>query len=108
MIVNCLILAPPQLHGFGIIHRYGATSNITLTLDWNKSKADNIVDVYIITIIPIPQTHSNISIFTLFHPINVTVNYNVEYTLSITSVNCVGEGPPTQLSHVILGKHYSL
>ncbi len=49
-----------------------------------------IVDNYTITITPEPVSHP-ISNEVLASPWNVTLNYNVIYTATITAVNCNGD-----------------
>ena len=54
------------------------------------SGPEAIVDNYTITITPAPVSHP-ISNVVLASPWNVTLNYNVIYTATITAVNCAGD-----------------
>ncbi len=54
------------------------------------SGPEAIVDNYTITITPAPVSHP-ISNVVLASPWNVTLNFNVMYTATITAVNCAGE-----------------
>ena len=55
------------------------------------------MDSYNITIttIPISEPISNLTQFTEF---SLTVNYNVEYTITLFAMNCAGESSPTTIS----------
>ncbi len=54
------------------------------------SGPEAIVDNYTITITPAPVSHP-ISNVVLASPWNVTLDYNVIYTATITAVNCAGK-----------------
>ena len=57
------------------------------------------MDYYPITVTPRPLSHpvSNIVYST---PWNVTLNFNIEYTVTITAVNCAGESSPFVLTNI--------
>ncbi len=54
------------------------------------SGPEAIVDNYTITITPAPVSHP-VSNVVKASPWNVTLNYNVIYTATITAVNCAGD-----------------
>jgi hypothetical protein len=68
-------------------------SNNTITLEWNPpqgSGAETIVDYYRVSVTPVPLSHPMINMI-LLPPWNVTIEYNVAYTVSVTAVNCAGD-----------------
>ena len=81
------------------IHR---VSNITVTFEWDPPQESGpavIIDTYEVSIIPRP----------LSHPIsnaidglswNVTLEYNAEYTATITAENCAGVSLPFTLQDI--------
>ena len=63
----------------------------------STSGSDVNVDSYIITVMPKPVSHPiHNQVFSI--PWNVTLNNNVEYTVSITAVNCAGRSRAYKLN----------
>ena len=76
------------------------------TLRWDQPQGDggpeSIVDYY--EILVISPTGSLVSIEMIFTPIkNITLDYNVNYTVSVVAVNCLGESYPAQ-KHFMFSK----
>ncbi len=63
------------------------------------SGPEAIVDNYTITITPAPVSHP-ISNVVLASPWNVTLDYNVIYTATITQMNCAGDSDVLTLSTI--------
>ena len=86
-------LVPLTPTGFSIIMEYYTVMDSTVTFEWDPppgSGPESIVDNYTIIITPTPVSHSMNNVV-LYSPWNVTLNYNVEYTATITAVNCAGK-----------------
>ncbi len=68
------------------------------------SGPEAIVDNYTITITPAPVSHpiSN----AVASSLNVTLDYNVIYTATVTAVNCAGDSDILVLSAIEYGKNY--
>ena len=78
------------------------TLNYTISLQWDLPEGSGpevIVDRYILSITPKPASHpiSNEVYSTI---LNVTLNYNIVYSATITAVNCVGESNMVMLSDI--------
>ena len=87
---------------FNITREYHRTSNITVTFEWIPPQGSGpavIVDTYEVSIMPRSLSHpiSNV-ISTLSW--NVTLNYNMEYTATITAENCAGASMPITLHNI--------
>ncbi len=67
------------------------------------SGPEAIVDNYTITITPAPVSHP-ISNVVLASPWNVTLDYNVIYTATITAVNCAGGSGIVILNNIQYGR----
>ena len=63
------------------------------------SGPEAIVDNYNITITPAPVSHSSYNVVTA-PPWNVTLNYNVIYTATVTASNCAGDSDIMILSAI--------
>ena len=57
------------------------------------------MDYYLIVVTPRPLSHTILNIV-YSTPWNVTLNFNIEYTASITAVNCAGESSPFVLTNI--------
>ena len=71
-------------------------------LKWDppqRSGADSIVDFYNISITPKPLSHLIWNVIYSTHW-KVTLSYNVEYTATITAVNCAGESSTVVLPNI--------
>lgn len=64
------------------------------------------MDNYIISITPMPVSHSFTNIIKS-PPWNVTLDYNVVYTASAVAANCAGESSPNVLPDIEYGKSVS-
>ena len=92
---------------FNVTDELHRVSNITVTFEWDPPQESGpavIVDTYEVSIIPRP----------LSHPIsneidglswNVTLEYNVEYTATITAENCAGVSLPFTLHAIEFCEH---
>ena len=92
---------------FNITNELHGVSNITVIFEWDPPQGSGpaiIIDTYEVSII----SHS------LSHPIsnvidglswNVTLNYNVEYTATITAENCAGVSLPFTLHAIKFCEH---
>lgn len=70
--------------------------NLTVTFEWDVPQGngpETVVDTYTIIISPRPLSSSSNAIVVPKSPqaLNVTLNYNTYYTISITAENCAGE-----------------
>ncbi len=95
-------LVPLEPTGLNIVQEYYALLNTTIILDWDPppgSGPEAIVNNYTVTITPAPVSHpaSNVVITP---PWNVTLNYNVMYTATITASNCAGNSAVLTLSTI--------
>ena len=92
---------------FNVTRVYYYILNYTVSLKWNlpvERSPSFTVDRYILSIKPKPvsQPTSNEIYSTIW---NVTLNYNIEYTATITAVNCAGESNMVILPNIKYGKH---
>ena len=82
-------LAPSN---FNIAGRYDDVLNTTVTFKWDPpqgSGPETVVNSYTISITPRPVSHPRVNTVTSRF-LNVTLNYNVEYTATIIAENCAG------------------
>ncbi len=82
--------------------------DINVMFEWDPppgSGPEAIVDNYTITITPAPVSHP-ISNVIVAPPLNVTLDYNVIYTATVTAVNCAGDSDILVLSSIEYGKNY--
>ncbi len=68
----------------------------------NGSGPEAVVENYKISILPMPVSHpiSNVVDNTSW---NVTLDYNVIYSATITALNCAGESIPNVLTNIQYG-----
>ena len=93
------IAVPLTSTGFNIARDSFTTVNYTVTLEWDPPDGlgpEATVDYYWISVTPRPLSHP-ISNLVLLPPWNVTLDYNVVYTVSITVVNCAGDSNAAEL-----------
>ena len=96
-------LVPLTPTGFSITGQNDSLHyNTTITFEWDPPQGrgpEAIVDYYSILVTPRPLSHppSNIVYFT---PWNVTLDYNIVHTATITAVNCAGESNPFILTNI--------
>ena len=81
--------------------------NTTIRFEWDPPQGrgpDAVVDFYLISILPRPLSHpiTSVAYSTAW---NATIEYNMEYTVSITAVNCAGEGNPFVLPGLEISKN---
>ena len=103
---SSLSLVPLLPTGFNITREYYTTMDNTVMFEWDPppgSGPEAIVDNYTITITPAPVSHP-ISNVVITSPWNVTINYNVIYTATISAVNCAGDSPSLTLSAIEYSK----
>ena len=77
-------------------------SNVTVTFEWDPPQGygpEVIVDGYEIIIVPSPLSHptSNTVTSTIW---NVTLDFNIQYNATITSINCAGMGMSFMLQSI--------
>ena len=100
-----LFLAPLSATNFEVKESYTAASNI-ITLGWDPphgSGPEAIIHYYKIVITPEPLSHPN-PIIVYATSWNVTVEFNVQYSVTLITVNCEGESNPLALNTYIFGK----
>lgn len=76
--------------GLTITREYYANLDATVTLTWDPPQVSGPVDYYRITVMPRPLSHP-ISNRISSPPWNVTLDYNVFYTVNVSAMNCAGE-----------------
>lgn len=81
--------------------------NTTVTFRWDPppgSGVKTIVDKYIFSIYPLSLSHPT-SNFVYSEVVDVTLEYNLEYTATLIAVNCAGESDyPVLLPNVEFSK----
>ena len=85
--------------GFSIVEEFYSNSNLTVLFQWDEPQGEGvqaIVDNYTIDISPRPLYPSEYSIVLPNSPqsLNVTINYNTNYTATIIAENCAGPSQP--------------
>ena len=93
MIIVYLIPVPTVPASFNVSGKFEEISNIIITFSWDPpqgSGVTTIVDDYIISISPKPLSHPITNILNSTS-INVTLEYNEEYTVLLEAVNCAGK-----------------
>ncbi len=83
---------------------YNATVSAIVTFQWDLPLGGGtpafIVDSYLIVVAPEPLSNpsSNVVFVSTW---TVTLEYNIEYTVTIMAVNCVGESDPLVISDIL-------
>ena len=104
LFVYSFLLVPIAPTLDGIITSYNATVSAIVTFQWSLPLGGGtpafIVDSYLIVVAPEPLSHPssnvvNVPTWTVF------LEYNVEYTVTIMAVNCVGESDPLVISDIL-------
>ena len=107
LIVLCyLFIEPLAPYGFEVTRELDTTIGLNVTFGWNPPVAlgpEAIVDSYIISIIPEPLSHP-ISSKVNSTRLKVTLLYNEEYTVTVTSVNCAGASNPLEATNIVFSK----
>ena len=89
--------------GFRITGQFDAMHyNTTIAFQWDPPQGtgpEAIVDSYDILITPTPLSHPSFNLL-MSTAWNVTLSYNVEYTIYISAVNCAGESSPAILPNI--------
>ena len=85
---------------FNITNITFQSTSVFVNTEWDLpqgSGPEDVMDSYNITIttIPISEPISNLTQFTEF---SLSVNYNVEYTITLFAMNCAGESSPTTIN----------
>ena len=87
-------LVPLIPSGFNIIGQSFTVSNVTVMFAWDEplgSGPEAVVDNYIVTVSPSPLFPSaNNTLPNTPLSLNVTLDYNTTYVVSITAENCAG------------------
>ena len=92
-------LAPSN---FNIVERYDEVLNTTVAFEWDPpqgSGPERVVNNYTISITPRPVSHPIVSVVTSRF-LNVTLNYNVEYTATVIAENCAGISSETVIRDI--------
>ena len=102
-----LFTVPLTPSGFNTSGRLDAIMNTIIKFEWDPPQGrgpDAVVDFYSISILPRPLSHfiTSVAYSTAW---NATIAYNVEYTVSITAVNCAGESNPFILPELEISKN---
>lgn len=89
---------------FNNTRQYPSQSNTTITLEWNVPQglgSRRVVDYYVVTVSPalpsLPDNEFSVNSTSL----NVTLLHNVNYTLSVTAINCAGASDMAILSNAL-------
>ena len=97
-----LYIVPSPPTNFRIVTELHGVTNITITFQWHPPQGSGptgVVNSYEISIMPRPLSHpSSNAISSLSW--NVTLNYNVEYTATITAENCIEMSRPVMLHNI--------
>ncbi len=104
---SCKTITVPLLpSGFNITGEVYTVTNLTVTFEWDEPQGSGpqaIVDTYTITIAPEPLSPSGIDMLPNSpQSLNVTLDYNINYTATITAVNCAGESETFVYQSIIL------
>ena len=91
---------PNQVQNIGIATFQNSSNSSMVTLQWD-APVGSAVDNYSIAISPNPLSGALLS--TTATQTTITLQYNVNYTLQITAVNCIGDGTLT-VYMLMLGK----
>ena len=78
---------------YNISGQFDTLSNTTITFSWDLPQGSGvrtIVDDYIFSISPKPLSHPITNVLKSAS-INVTLEYNLEYTALLEAVNCAGK-----------------
>ena len=92
--------------GFNISEEFHGNLETTVMLSWERpggSGPEAVVDNYTISISP-PPPYQPTTNLVRSSPWNVTLTHNVEYTINITAMNCVGRSGSTPLHTVEFGE----
>lgn len=98
---SLIVPLPPIV--LSIVGEFEHKQNITVTLEWdqpNGTGAEFFIESYSISLSPQLEVYTYIFMKTL----NVTLDYNVNYTAAVVSVNCAGESSPILLHNLLFSK----
>ena len=90
-----------------MVREFFGDNAVTVVFEWNPPLGDDlgsVVDEYSIIISPGPISHPP-SIRIAFPRMIVLLNYNVEYTTSIFSINCAGISQDSLIYYFRYGKY---
>lgn len=100
----CIVPLPPI--NLSISEEYEDKQNITVTFEWNPANgtgAEYFVESYSVSLSSeLEEYYYQESIH--LEAINLTLDYNVNYTATVVSLNCAGESIPTLLHGVLFSK----
>ncbi len=102
------ILVPLMPIGLVISDMQYSAMFTTVTFDWDPpsgSGPEGVVDNYTILIMPKPISSPQSNVVTAA-PWNVTLNYNIEYSATISATNCAGASESFSLQNIEYSKFY--
>lgn len=104
-VVVYLPLEPLAPTNFSITNKFEGIQNITAEFEWNPplgSGPEYVVDGYQLSV----MTDTDIveALYVLSTSWNMILDYNVEYAVSIVSINCVGNSNEVTLRNILFGK----
>ena len=70
-----------------------SAESVIVTIEWNPPVNSSGADIHNYTVNVSPSTQPSATVVTSTN-VNVTVDYNVNYTLSIVATNCAGNSNP--------------
>ena len=94
------ISVPLMPTGFNTSMQYDSSLDTVVTFQWDPpqgSGPEAIVNSYKISITPRPISHPAFNTISYSTSWNVTLYFNLEYSASITAVNCAGDSHPFTL-----------
>ena len=85
---------PPQ--NVMIMKSINNTDNSTVTIQWDSPQANGgaAVDNYTVSVTPMPLSGDPI-VTVMGTMIELILNYNVQYTVSVMATNCAGNSDPS-------------
>ena len=95
--------SPPQ--SLTIIQSINNTDNSMVTIQWDSPQASGAaaVDNYTVSVTPMPLSGDPILTVRMDTMIELILNYNVQYTVSVMATNCAGSSDPSLNFGFILG-----
>ena len=90
---------PNNPNDLNVTGQFDTVDNTTITISWDPPQGTGVktvVDQYNLYINPLPLSHPNF-VVAYGEAINVTIQYNMQYNISIVALNCAGESPLVNL-----------
>ena len=82
------------------------TSDVAIEWSPPVGSGSRSVDYYRVTILPIPPSHPVAFNYIYSSSMTVTVEYNLEYRVTILGVNCAAQSRPISIPALHVGKHF--